>query len=112
MTDNAGGQPACAIARDCGELATAVALARQTIAAGGQAALEPLVERLRELLDGIDAAPAAGQRQLLPQLLGLAEEIEALSGTIAAERRRCSQALAKGEASARAAVAYAKTNLN
>jgi len=101
-----------AIARDCGGLATAVALARRAIAEGGKAELEPLVDRLRELLDAVDAAPAAERPRLLPQLMGLAEEIEALGGTIAAERRRCCEALAKGEVSARAAAAYAKTNLN
>jgi len=112
MSGNTGEQQVAAIARDCGDLATAVATARQTIAAGGKADLEPLVERLCQLLDGLDAVPGAERQHLLPLLLGLAEEIEALGGTIAAECRRCSEELAKGEVSARAVAAYAKTNLN
>ena len=99
-------------ARDCGELATAIATARQTIARGGHADLDALVERLRALLDGLGAVPRADRQLLLPQLMGLAEEIDALGGTIAAECRRCSEELAKGEVSARATAAYAKTNLN
>jgi hypothetical protein len=99
-------------ARDCGELATAIASARQTIARGGQSDLDTLVERLRAFLDGLGVVPRADQRLLLPQLIGLAEEIDALGGTIAAERRRCSEELAKGGISSRATAAYAKTNLN
>ena len=112
MSGNSGEQQVAAIARDCGDLATAIATARRAIAAGGQPDLEPLVERLRALLDAIDAAPGTERHHVLPQLMGLAEEIEALGGTIAAECRRCSEELAKGEASARAAAAYAKTDLN
>ncbi len=100
------------LARVCGELVTAVAIARATIEHGGNPDLEALVERLRQLLDEIGAVPAAEQRALLPRLMGLAEEIEALGGTIDAERRRCREALAKGGASARAIAAYAKTDLN
>jgi hypothetical protein len=106
------GQRPTDAARDCGELATAIATARQTIARGGEADLDALVERLRALMDGLGVVPQAGQRLLLPQLIGLAEEIEALGGTIAAECRRCSEELAKGGISAKATAAYAKTNLN
>ena len=99
-------------ARDCGELATAIAIARQTIAQGGHADIGALVERLRLLLGGLGTVPRADQQLLLPQLMGLAEEIDALGGTIAAECRRCSEELAKGEVSARAVAAYAKNVLN
>ena len=112
MTGHGGDQKVPARARDAAALATAIAGARQAIAGGGEADLEPLVERLAGLIDAIDAVPSGERLQLLPQLLGLAEEIEALGGTIAAECRRCSEELAKGEASARAAAAYAKTTLN
>ena len=98
--------------RDCGELATAIATARQTIARGGHADLDFLVERLAALLDVLGAVPRAEQQLLLPQLMGLAEEIDALGGTIAAECRRCSEELAKGEVSARAIAAYAKNVVN
>lgn len=100
------------IVRDCGELATAIAAARLTVAGGGPADLEPLVDRLALLIEAVDGIPRAERADLLPQLLGLAEEIEALGDTIAAECRRCSAELAKGEVSARAAAAYAKTDLN
>jgi hypothetical protein len=106
------GQRPTDAARDCGELATAIATARQTIARGGQSDLDTLVERLQALLDGLGVVPRADRPFLLPQLIGLAEEIEALGGTIAAECRRCSEELAKGGVSARATAAYAKTNLN
>jgi hypothetical protein len=108
------GQRPTDAARDCGELATAIATARQTIARGGEADLDTLVERLQALLDGLDlgVGPRADRQFLLPQLIGLAEEIEVLGGTIAAECRRCSEELAKGGVSARATAAYAKTNLN
>ena len=99
-------------ARDCGELATAIAIARQTIAQGGQADLGTLVERLQALLNGFGTAPWAEHQLFLLQLMGLAEEIEALNGTIAAECRRCSEELAKGEVNARAVAAYAKNVVN
>jgi hypothetical protein len=112
LSGAANGQQPSGPARDCGELATAIAIARQAIARGGHADLDALVRRLGELLDSIAGVPKAEQQMLLPQLIGLAEEIEALGGTIAAESRRCSEELAKGEVSARVTAAYAKTNLN
>ena len=105
-------EPLPAIAGECAELATVIGAARHTIGGGGHVALEPLVERLSRLLDTVETAPAADQRRLLPRLIGLAEEIEALGGVIATERQRCSEALAKGEVCARAAAAYAKTDLH
>jgi hypothetical protein len=100
------------LASDCRELATAVAIAGRAIAGGGHADLDALTERLRELLDAIAARPRAEQQELLPQLLALAEEIDELGGVVAAERKRCSDDLAKGEASARVIAAYTKTGLN
>jgi hypothetical protein len=112
MSGAGTGPSASALLRDCSELATAVAIARQTMVGGGHADLDALAERLREVLDGIAALPRAEQQALLPQLIALAEEIDALGGTIAAECRRCAEELAKGEVSARVAAAYAKTSLN
>ncbi len=112
MSGADNGQPTTDAARDCGELATAIAVARQSIARGGHADLDALVERLKQLLDGLGAVSSADQQRLLPQLIGLAEEIDALGGTIADECRRCSEELAKGEVSARAVAAYAKNAVN
>lgn len=98
-------------ARDCGELATAVAIARATIDRGGTADLEALANRLDELLAAIQASPAADGPTHVPQLLGLAEEIEALGGAIGEACRRCSDELARGGTSARAAAAYIKSTL-
>lgn len=97
------------LARDCGELATAVAIARDTIGRGGTADLDALARRLGELLDAV--ATAAGDEPELHAraLLALAEEIEALGGVIDAERVACSESLAKSGASARATAAYSKT---
>ncbi len=95
-------------ARDCGELATAIAIARDAIGRGGTADLEALVERLGELLDGIARAPGGEAAAHRRQLLGLAEELEALASLVGLERQRCSEALARGGASARAVAAYAK----
>lgn len=108
----ADGHGAPGLARDCGELSTAVAIARQSIAQGGHADLEPLVERLAALLDGLEAVGRPERRDLLPQLVGLAEEIEELGVTIDAECRRCREALAKGEVSARVVAAYTKNRVN
>ena len=112
MSGAGNGQRPTGAARDCGELATAIAIARQAIARGGHADLDALVLRLRALLDGLGVVPRADQQLLLPQLMGLAEEIDALGGTIAAECRRCSEELAKGEVSARAVAAYVKNVVN
>lgn len=99
------------LARDCGELATAVAIARVTIARGGTADLQALAQRLDELLAVIVATPAVDARTHVAQLLGLAEEIEALGGAIGEACRRCTDELARGGASARAVAAYTKTTL-
>jgi hypothetical protein len=96
------------LARDCGELATAVAIARDTIGRGGTADLEALAQRLSELLDVIAAAPGAEPDIHRRELLALAEEIEALGEVVGGEQHRCSDALARGGASARAAAAYTK----
>jgi hypothetical protein len=97
------------LARDCGELATAIAIARDTIGRGGTADLDALARRLGELLDAVAAAPGAKPELHRRELLALAEEIEALGSVIDAERLACSERLAKGDASARVAAAYSKT---
>ncbi len=112
MSGAGTGPGASGLGRDCGELATAVATARQAIAKGGRADLDALADRLRELLDAMAVRRRGEQQALLPQLIALAEEIDELGGTIAAESRRCAEALAKGEVSARVAAAYTKTGLN
>lgn len=99
-------EPGRALARDCGALATAVAVARKAIGRGGTADLEVLAERLAALMDAVAAATVDQRQGLLARLLGLAEEIEALGGLIGEECQLCSEQLARGEASARAAAAY------
>ena len=96
------------LARDCGELATAVAMARDSIGCGGTADLEALAQRLGELLGVIATAPGAEPELHRRELLALADEIEALGEVIGDEQHRCSDELARGGASARAVAAYAK----
>lgn len=96
------------LARDCAELATAVAVARTVIGRGGEPDLEKLRQRLAALLEAITVSTADPQRHRR-LLLGLAEEIETLGGVIAAEGRRLSDELARSGPSARAAAAYDKT---
>ena len=93
----------------CAELATAVAVARGAIGRGGTADLGAMAHRLTALLEGVAAASGAEPEVLRQDLLGLAEEIEALSCTIGEEGRRCREELSRGDASARAAAAYTKT---
>ena len=97
------------LAGNCSELATAVAIARETIGRGGIADLRALAHRLGDLPDVMAAAPGAEPETHRPALLALAEEIEALGGVVGDECRRCSDALARGGASARAVAAYTKT---
>lgn len=104
-----GATAARSFAQASGELATAIANARETIAKGGMADLAPLARQLAELFDGIAATADATAETHLLQLLGLAEEIEALTETIAVERGRASDTLARSGQSARAATAYTKT---
>ena len=59
------------------------------------------------LMDAFAGGAVDQRRGELARLLGLAEEIEALGGLISEECRRCSEQLARGGASARAAAAYA-----
>lgn len=99
-------KPDPALARDCGALATAVAVARNAIGRGGTADLDVLAERLAALMDAVASASLEQRQGLLARLLGLAEEIEALGGLVGEECRRCSEQLARGEASARAVAAY------
>lgn len=105
MTASAARPPA-ALAHECSALATAVIVARRAIGRGGTADLEVLAERLAVLLDAFARGAVDQRRGDLARLLGLAEEIEALGGLISDESRRCSEQLARGEASARAAAAY------
>ena len=105
MTASAA-QPPVAFVQECAALATAVSDARHVIGRGGTADLAGLAERLAVLLDGL-ATGAVDQRHAeLTRLLVLAEEIEALGGLISEESGRCSEQLARGQASARAAAAY------
>ncbi len=106
MTASAA-QPPAPFAHECGALATAVAAARQAIGRGETPDLTALGERLRVLMDGFAGGAVDQRRGELARLLGLAEEIEALGGLISEESRRCSEQLARGGVSARAAAAYA-----
>jgi hypothetical protein len=100
-------QPQAAFVQECGTLATGIAAARQAIGRGETADLAVLAERLRLLLEAFAGGEVDQRRGELARLLGLAEEIEALGGLISEECRRCSEQLARGGASARAAAAYA-----
>ena len=102
----AAAQASARFAHECGSLTTAVAAARRTIGRGETADLTILAERLGVLMDRFASGAVEQRRGELARLLGLAEEIEALGSLISEERRRCSEQLARGEASARAAVAY------
>jgi hypothetical protein len=95
-----------AFARDCAALAASVAAARRAIGRGGAADLDRLGGRLTDLLAMAAAAPAAQRPNQLAQLLAVAEELEVLGIAIGDERRRCSEELARNEASARATAAY------
>ena len=106
MTASAARPPAPFV-HECGALATAVAAARQAIGRGETADLTVLAERLHALMEAFAGGAVEQRRGELARLLGLAEEIEALGGLISEECRRCSEQLARGGASARAAAAYA-----
>ena len=93
-------------ARECSALATAVTVARAVIGRGGTADLASLAERFSMLMNAFADGSVDERRGELARLLGLAEEIEALGGLISAESQRCSEQLARGGASTRAAVAY------
>lgn len=106
MTGPAG--DADSLGHDCGELAACIALARNRVARGETPDLASLTAHLEGLLDRLVLLPRSARRQLLPGLLGLFEEVEALAEIIDREAGHCRGEITRTGASARAAAAYAK----